>query len=426
MPAHINKHREPGGTTRRPALGKWPTLLGLLVPINLLLTLDRAVIILVAPLVMVKLGLTLVETTLLTSVVLWTYSVLQIPAGWVISRFGVRRTMAVALFIWSTAMVLTPLTSSFAGLLVLRVLLGVGQAPDWAASISTVKTMFDPAQRARASGLLLSSMYLGTALGAPLTAALVVFSDWHLPFYLCGGAGLVVTVLWLIFFEDGHTPVESTAGDKKTGFVESLAFLARSPQFWSIGACYVCLLSVQSVILMAPLFLTSKLNADVVTLGWMTGGPAILKYVSVLLAGVLADVLLRRTGSVWLARTPMLGLGCLVAGCSAAAAAWVPGGMLTVAMLCLCSFALGFAQVSLWCSVQDLTVMHTGTLTGFTTACGNFAYASVPMIIAFIVDRGFGWEAGFTLFLVAGVAGALLSLVNRPQNPIESSTSVSS
>src|SRR5690606_17962842 len=120
-----------------------------LMPINALMTLDRAALVLLAPTFLAVFGLTLFETTLLISVIIWTYSALQIPAGWAVSRFGVRWTMAIGLIVWSSSMLLTPLAQGFIGLLVLRIILGMGQSPDWSASLAAVKAMFNPTQRAR-------------------------------------------------------------------------------------------------------------------------------------------------------------------------------------------------------------------------------------------------------------------------------------
>lgn len=406
---------------------RWETVFGLLMPINALLTIDRTAIIMTAPILMRELNISLVQTTFLTSAVLWTYSLLQIPAGWAISRFGTRLMMAVALFVWSLSMLLTPLAQSFAALLVLRVALGAGQAPDWAASVASVRAMFDPTQRARANSALLGGMYLGTAIGGPLTGTIIAAANWQLAFYIYGVLGFGLALLWLVFFVEPNNSHRNLTGDSiNLGFVASFKAIGRSVQFWSVGGTYFFILTIQAVILVTPLFLASKFSSDVTTIGWMFGAVSLSKYGSVLLAGVLADLVLRRTGSIWLARTPMLGIGMIASGCAATAAAFVPGVIPTLVCLCLYSLGIGFAQVALWSSVQDLTSTYTGAFTGFTTACGNFAYGTAPMLIALIVEAGYGWKVAFTMFGLAGIAGAVLCLINRPDRPIEGGALVQS
>lgn len=397
---------------------KWLNLFGLLMPINLLLTLDRAALVLLAPTFMVEFELTLVQTTLLTSAILWTYSALQIPSGWAVSRFGVRLMMAVSLIVWSTALLATPLAQGFVSLLALRILLGVGQAPDWSASMSAVKSMFNPTQRARANSVLLSGMYLGTALGGPATAYLVLIGNWHLPFIVFGGIGIVVAIIWLLVFREPVTPAQASGAASGPTFKESLKLLTPSRQFWSVCCTSLFLNGIGSLLFILPLFLTEKTGLKLTELAWITSAPAFTKYVAVLSAGVLADFVLKRTGSVWLARTPMIAVGGLIGGFAAITAAVAPGMTTTVVFLCLCYLGIGLAQVAVWCCVQELTVNHTPVLTGCTNTFGNFGFATTPMIVAVLVQN-FGWTAAFCLYPVLGVCAVISALMIRSDRPIE-------
>lgn len=407
-----------------PAAGrKWPTLFGLLMPINFLLTLDRAALVLLAPTFMIEFELTLVQTTLLTSAILWTYSALQIPSGWAVSRFGVRWTMAMSLIIWSSAMLATPLAQSFVGLLALRIMLGMGQAPDWSASMAAVKAMFEPTQRARANSILLSGMYLGTAVGGPATAYLVLLGNWHLPFVVFGGIGLVVAVIWLLVFVEPTTG-QGPGGAKVAGpsFKLSMKTLLPSRQVWSVCLTSMFLNGIGSLLFILPLFLTSKTGMSITELAWITSAPALTKYVAVLSAGVIADFVLKRTGSVWLARTPMIAMGGLIGGLSAVAAAIAPTMGLTVAFLCTCYLGIGLAQVGVWCCVQELTVNHTPVLTGCTNTLGNFGFATTPLLVAVLVNH-FGWTAAFGLYAVFGVLAFISASLIRSDRPIEPAVS---
>lgn len=406
---------------------KWGLLFGLLMPINALMTLDRAALVLLAPTFLAVFGLTLFETTLLISVIIWTYSALQIPAGWAVSRFGVRWTMAIGLIVWSSSMLLTPLAQGFIGLLVLRIILGMGQSPDWSASLAAVKAMFNPTQRARANSIMLSGMYLGTAIGAPATAYLLLIAerhlpfmtDWHLPFFVFGGIGLLIAVIWLfVFVEPGSGPGRPFNGNEAPSFISSLKTLIASRQVWSICFFGMCINGIGSLLFMLPLFLTSKTGLSLTGIAWLSAAPALTKYAAVLFSGVLADLVLTRTGSVWLARTPVMTIGSLIAGTFAFAAALAPGTMMMALFLCVCYLGLGISQVLVWCCVQDLTASQTPVLTGCTNTCGNFGFATAPLLVALIVER-FDWTAAFGLYAVLGVLAAILALFIRPDRPLE-------
>src|SRR5580765_2031302 len=65
---------------------------------------------------------------MLLSAFFWTYSVMQIAAGWLVDRHGVRWVMAGGFVIWSVATAATGWSGGFASLLAMRLLLGAGES----------------------------------------------------------------------------------------------------------------------------------------------------------------------------------------------------------------------------------------------------------------------------------------------------------
>jgi len=411
--------------TRASPSKKWMMLLLLLAPINAMYIFDRVALTVASPIIQAKLGLTLIDVTVLVSSVLWTYSLLQIPVGWCVTKFGERRMMLIALLLWSVSTILTPLAQTFSGLILLRLLLGIGQSPDWSASVATVRSWFGPTERSRGTSVILAAMYLGGAIASPITAMIVARAGWRMPFYIFGGIGLVQTLLWFWCYKPPAS-VESASDDGAS--MESspdvrpvplMMALIRSPQFWCLGASYACILTIQSFIaFLLPNFLIHQRHVAFQTMGWLVGIPSIFLWSSVVAAGVIADRVLRKTGSVWLARTPLGCLGCLIAGCATEGTAWIHDIVPMTACLCVSYFCLGFAQVSLWSAVQDLTKHYTGVLAGWAQAWGNLAYAGGPILMAVVVQNTGSWKLGLGLPLAAGFLGALLIWWIKPQAPI--------
>src|SRR5206468_8398994 len=58
----------------------------------------------------------------------WTYALMQIPMGWIVDRYDVRRVYAVAFAIWSLSAAATGLVRGVGDLLLCRVLLGLGES----------------------------------------------------------------------------------------------------------------------------------------------------------------------------------------------------------------------------------------------------------------------------------------------------------
>jgi len=58
----------------------------------------------------------------------WSYSLLQIPAGWFADRFGQKKGLGLAVAWWSIATSMMGVATGFKSLLALRLALGVGEA----------------------------------------------------------------------------------------------------------------------------------------------------------------------------------------------------------------------------------------------------------------------------------------------------------
>src|SRR5438132_1029368 len=73
-----------------------------------------------------ELGLTNTQVGLIFSMFAYPYLLFQIIGGWVSDRFGARKALTFFAAIWSAATVFMGLTSSLAGMLFARVMVGLG------------------------------------------------------------------------------------------------------------------------------------------------------------------------------------------------------------------------------------------------------------------------------------------------------------
>ena len=80
------------------------------------------------------LGFNPAKMGVLFSAFFWVYAFMQVPSGWLVDRFGVRRAYAVGFTFWSLISVMTGLTNGLVTLILLRVLVGTGQAVAFPAS----------------------------------------------------------------------------------------------------------------------------------------------------------------------------------------------------------------------------------------------------------------------------------------------------
>src|SRR6266404_6198846 len=98
----------------------------------------RSTLSVAAPFMIKELNLSPTVTGVLLSAFFWLYSFMQMPAGWAVDRFGVKRAYALGFGIWSIASICTAFAGGLVSLVVFRMLLGVGQAVAFPASARAV------------------------------------------------------------------------------------------------------------------------------------------------------------------------------------------------------------------------------------------------------------------------------------------------
>ena len=110
------------------------TALVLLVLSGVVNYIDRATLAIANPLIPQDLGLSIGDMGLLLSAFLWAYAFSQLPAGALVDRLGARLMLTISLGLWSCAQVLGGLVNSFGQFFGARVLLGIGEAPQFPTS----------------------------------------------------------------------------------------------------------------------------------------------------------------------------------------------------------------------------------------------------------------------------------------------------
>jgi sugar phosphate permease len=89
---------------------------------------DRGALPTAAHLMQGDLHLNYTQMGMLMSAFFWTYTCSQIPVGWLAERYGAHRILAAGLTLWASATILVGFVHTFAMLLVLRLLLGLGES----------------------------------------------------------------------------------------------------------------------------------------------------------------------------------------------------------------------------------------------------------------------------------------------------------
>ena len=135
-----------------------------------------------------------VDRGVLNSAFFWVFAALQIPTGWIVDRFGVKRPYAVSFFFWGAVTLATGFTSTLPELVAVRVLTGAFESIIMPASYSWIRKNFEEKRSGLALGIYMLGTKIGPALGAPASAWLIATYNWRVLYIVLG----VVALLWLI------------------------------------------------------------------------------------------------------------------------------------------------------------------------------------------------------------------------------------
>jgi ACS family glucarate transporter-like MFS transporter len=410
-------------------------VLGLMAPITFVMALDRTALVVAAPTVQKEYGFSLVEMSLILTSFSWTYAAMQLPAGWLTQRLGPRRALAWANLFWSVLTLATPFAHSFAGFIGLRALLGAGQSADWPASVTALRRWFPRRERSKGNSILLGGLYLGPIAAGPATAFAIASFGWRAAFFFFGALGVVLGIAWWTLFRDSPAEhrlispeeVAFIAADQEKdppGAAHTPAWGAfrrglGSLQFWAIGLQYFFLILMQSFfVTWLPVYLVNVRHMSLKAMGISQSLPWVALFGMVFVAGWIADAVLRRTGSVWLARVPAAIAGFLIGAAALIAASRAESTPVMMALLCISLGAVGLVQVSIWSSAQDLGQSATSLVSGWTNLWGNLSNFVGPVSMAFLVEHAGGWNATLPVVGLVGACGAALWLLVQPQQPL--------
>jgi len=251
---------------------------------------DRSNLSIAAPLIQRQFSLSPMQIGSLLSAFFWTYALMQISgiAGWFSDRFPVGWVMFGGYVLWSGATVITGLTSSYAGLFVALLLLGIGESVAYPC-YSRIFAELPQQQRGRANALIDAGTKLGPAVGAFVGGLLLVHIGWRMLFIVLGAGGLLWVLPWLRIMP--HYGRRVSGGDAPP--LPSIARLLRVKSAWGTFLGHFCgnyFLYFQLSWL--PIYLVREEKLSIGSMSRLASGVFLLIACSTLVAGWISDRLI--------------------------------------------------------------------------------------------------------------------------------------
>ena len=127
-------------------------------------------------------------------------------SGWLGDRFGTKRVLLAAIAIFTVASALCGAAQNLPELVGFRVLQGVGGGLMTPVGMAMLFRVFPPAERVRASSILIVPTALAPALGPVLGGLFVTDLTWRWVFYVNVPIGIAAFVFGFIFLDDPREP----------------------------------------------------------------------------------------------------------------------------------------------------------------------------------------------------------------------------
>ena len=369
-------------------------------------------------------GLSLVAFGYLSSAFSWTYAAMQMPAGVLLDRLGVRRVGRISAFLWSVASFAAALAPGLSSFFAARLLLGVSESPTFPANAKALGYWFTRQERSLATAITDAAAKFSSAVGVPFLGMLLFYFGWRWSFAATGFISLLYFVLFAMFYRNPSEDQGLSTGERQ--FIlrggaqlegqpnarngSSLIYLLRQRKVWGLSLGWGAYNYTFFLLLTwLPSYLSVSLHLDLLHSVFYTSVPWLFAtFTDLLVGGWLVDALIQRGHNANRVRQSVLVVG-MAFGLAifGAASAHTPTAALIWISLALGGLAAA-APVA-WTVPSLISPRESvGTLASVANFTGQIGAILAPVITGYIVSITHSFAAAFvtaTIILLLGIVG---------------------
>lgn len=339
---------------------------------------------------------------LLFSAFFWTYSLVQIPVGWLAERFGAHRVLALGLAIWALATIFISAAQTFPMLLGLRLLLGIGESAGFPCVSKLLAAVVPLKSLGTANGIVAFAYLFGPAVGTYWGGLLMANYGWRTAFVVFGSLSLLWLVPWL------RVELPARAVRRSDADKPDLRTILKQPSLWgTVLGLFSSNYTFYFMLTWLPFYLVQERGFSTVEMAQLAGIAYVVNALSAILAG-------------W-------GTDRVIAGGVSANAVYKSVMVIAHAgsVVCMLCMALGPRPLALGaifayqvlCGAQSPGVYAipqilagpraTGRWVGIQNSLGNFAGIVAPAATGFIIAGTHQFTAAFLLAAAVSLLGVI-------------------
>jgi MFS transporter, ACS family, D-galactonate transporter len=379
-------------------------------------------------------GLSLVAFGYLSSAFSWTYAAMQMPAGILLDRWGVRRVGRISALLWSVASFAAAVAPGLTWFFGARLLLGVSESPTFPVNAKGLGYWFRQEERSMATAITDAAAKFSSAVGVPLIGLLLFYFGWRWSFAATGLISFLYFALFyavyrnpsedrglsseeLHFIRDGGVQLEDVGlqGRAQASGSASLGYLLRQRKVYGLALGWGAYNYTFFLLLTwLPSYLSVSLHMDMLHSVFYTSVPWLFATVTDLVAGGwLVDVLIRRGCDANRVRQTVMVVG-MAFGLAIFGAARAQSAAAALVWISLALGGLAAAAPVAW-TIPSLIAPResVGKLAGAVNLCGQIAAMSAPIVTGYIVSATHSFAAAYVtaaVILLLGIAGYVFLL----------------
>jgi ACS family glucarate transporter-like MFS transporter len=433
----------------QPTRIRW-RILFLLLLISIITYIDRVNISVTARHMMPSLGISDLQMGWIFSAFVFGYALFQVPGGWMGDRWGPRRVLTCAVIWWSIFTALTAIAPTLplvnligimGSLMVIRFLIGIGEAAALPNFNRSIANWHPPHERGLGIGITIGGIGIGSALTPPVTAWIMVNYGWQTAFYAAGLLGLAIALLWYWYATD-HPRQHPHVNESEAAIIEEKSLkipisplfsrgegqdeganhqsdtvpwktILRTPTVWWLTLSYTCLGYVAYIYMSwFYLYLVNVRGFAILQGAFFASAPFIAMTIFCPLGGWVTDRLVEKYGINW-GRAIVGGTGMILAALFIIIGANVEAPYVAIGFLSLGAGWLYFTVGPFWSSATDLSKPYAGTLSGIMNTGANLGGTISPILTIWIANS-YGWPVALGLAAAIAFIGGLCWFMIRP------------
>jgi ACS family glucarate transporter-like MFS transporter len=322
-------------------------------------------------------------------------------------------------------------------LILIRFLLGAGEAIIYPASNQFVARWIPTQERGIANGLIFGGVGVGSGLTPWLVTYVMVHHGWRWSFCICALIGIVAGSVWFLVSRDkpeqhpfvsaaelaniraGLTLNDGQAANK----VVPWGTILQSPQLWALTLGYFCYGYVAWIFFgWFYIYLARVRGLNLKASAFYATLPFVAMAISCPLGGLISDWLTRKVGRR-AGRCGIAVFGIALAGIFLAFGSNVASARLASVILAGGAGALYLSQSSFWSVSADIGGVFSGSISGFMNMGAQLGGAVTTSLTPAIAAR-FGWTASFLVAALLALLGALAWLLVNPKRSLITATTM--